>query len=1129
MTMTLDSLNCLVTLLSFSSICRFATSSWNSSFRSVYPGVWTPFQSWGHLSPSGRQHAAATTATDSKNDISDYELMIMYGGVEYRQDNATWLYNLETKSWQRYLNLSPSPPAQVFHTMVTLCGKLVVLFGGAGTTTERGEDSTRNTRACKNETWIFNMTQKKWNFLPTRSSVIPRCKHAAAAVISQPISQCSCKESMLVYGGVSKFSSLVKLSPEFLFDSWELRCVRDGSETSLPVFEWMPFRFKGNDEVHLQFPQAVSAFGKSTLILFGRNSENSWNLQSYNLTNSTWDLLWSGNKKTAPGHLLYKTGHEKGTPQGRFHLLISCCNPLWIFDLLTKRWYEPKMRQNGIRPQVREGTSSMAVIGSSILTFGGEMYFLPPMSTLWNLTLVSPEYLEWSVVRVQRPQLQYRALAIGGIVNGDKLVIFGGGVTMPDQVLRSISETWILDLLTLVWEKHVGKTVPSRAGAAGATLQGSHLIIYGGAYFDFSKNFILEMASLRADTWGYNYLERKWSPYKTDRNPGERALHTALPVSNNGSAMIVLGGASLLPEKQGLLIIPKLDIWMFTLNTSLVKPQGNWVRLHETGPHTYFAHAVVLLRGKVLVYGGTHSVFQISSSIISKVMRDEVLHTDVVSWSIDCEDTIWTFDLETKLWEEVNYTRHEGPGRRCFMSGALLGENMIIDGGCPGAKLNIHLITGIWDYQCMNESFKMGVWSYHIGKNTWTQLTAARDPHHLHFLPWVLQWQGIILEIGGISFGKRPDAWTGFTVYKPACPPGAYTPDFASTGCLLCPIGQYSSSSGSCCTHCPPGLSTPEAGSIDKTNCSVCDSSSCGHGQCRVTLPGPSSYCECDFGYTKNDEGRCSVATYYLAGTGFLAGILLLLLVVAVLLRLKRAEKSNKAALRDKDHELTELTNGWIVDPRELKLGGRLDKRSPGGFGDVYKADYREMTVAVKKLKQEIFEMERSEIEFEREMQVMRTIRHPNVVMFLGVGHFSDTGCPFIVMEYMSRGSLGTILKSYSIVLTTSQQIRFALDAAKGMRFLHSCRPARIHRDLKSGNLLVSERWIVKVTDFGSARLVKDEGVEQDAVRGYGRLTLDAPLLQPQYVLSTCVGTALWTAPELLQGENYSTAVDVYR
>jgi hypothetical protein len=772
----------------------------------------------------------------------------------------------------------------------------------------------------------------------------------------------------------------------------------------------------------------------------------------------------------------------------------------------------------------------MAVTESSILAFGGEMYFRPPTSTLWNLTVATLRYVEWSIIPVQRPELQDTALSAGGIVNGNKLVVFGGGFTGPEEVVRTISETWILDLVTLVWTKHVGETPPSRAGAAGAILQGSHLIIHGGGYLDFSKNFFFAVG-FKDDTWGYSFVEKKWSPYKTDRYPDKRILHTAVAIDSDGSAMIVLGGGSLTPKKQFLEVVPKLDLWMFTLDTSLAKPQGNWVLLQDTGPHTYFAHAVVLFRRKALVYGGTRSPLQISLDAISKGISSPkgVSQTVVVSWSIHCEDTIWTFDLDSKVWEEIDYERHKGPGRRCFMSSALVGENMVTVGGCLGAALSVHLTAGIWDYRCLNESIKKGLWSYHIRRNEWIQLTDLKGFYNTHALSLALQWQGIFLEIGGIFFPKKRHKWTGFSVYKPACPPGTYTSDFETMGCLYCPIGQYSSLPGPSCTRCPNGLSTFKTGSIDKNNCSECDSSSCGHGRCRVTLPGPSIYCECDFGYTKNDDGRCSVPTYYLAGTGFLTGILLLFLVVAVSLRMKKANKTNKAALRDKDHELTELINGWIVDPRELKLRGRLDKGSPGGFGDVYKADYREIVVAVKKLKQEIFELERSELEFEREIQVMRTIRHPNVVMFLGVGHSDENGCPFIVLEYMSRGSLRDVLKNESIALTNSQRIRFALDAAKGMRFLHSRRPPRIHRDLKSGNLLVSERWIVKVADFGSARLVKDEGIEQDVVRGCGRLSLDAPLLQPHSALSTCVGTALWMAPELLQGESYGTAVDVYR
>ena len=71
-------------------------------------------------------------------------------------------------------------------------------------------------------------------------------------------------------------------------------------------------------------------------------------------------------------------------------------------------------------------------------------------------------------------------------------------------------------------------------------------------------------------------------------------------------------------------------------------------------------------------------------------------------------------------------------------------------------------------------------------------------------------------------------------------------------------------------------------------------------------------------------------------------------------------------------------------------------------------------------------------------------------------------------------------------------KLRFATDAAKGMRFLHSRCPPRIRCDLKSVNLLVSNKWVAKVADFETARLVRDKGVNQKAVRG-GFLDLTAP------------------------------------
>lgn len=61
-------------------------------------------------------------------------------------------------------------------------------------------------------------------------------------------------------------------------------------------------------------------------------------------------------------------------------------------------------------------------------------------------------------------------------------------------------------------------------------------------------------------------------------------------------------------------------------------------------------------------------------------------------------------------------------------------------------------------------------------------------------------------------------------------------------------------------------------------------------------------------------------------------------------------------------------------------------------------------------------------------------------------------------------------------VLTWSRRLYMALDAAKGMLYLHSQSPPVLHRDLKSANLMVDKHWNVKVADFNLARLKNHDG-----------------------------------------------------
>ena len=90
----------------------------------------------------------------------------------------------------------------------------------------------------------------------------------------------------------------------------------------------------------------------------------------------------------------------------------------------------------------------------------------------------------------------------------------------------------------------------------------------------------------------------------------------------------------------------------------------------------------------------------------------------------------------------------------------------------------------------------------------------------------------------------------------------------------------------------------------------------------------------------------------------------------------------------------------------------------------------------------------------------------------------------------------------------TFMQVKYSLDAAKGMRHLHAI--GQMHRDLKCDNLLISDRGVVKVADLGCSKLVPK--IEGD---GNARGT-------------RAVGTALFRAPEIIRGRNYDSSVDVY-
>lgn len=176
-----------------------------------------------------------------------------------------------------------------------------------------------------------------------------------------------------------------------------------------------------------------------------------------------------------------------------------------------------------------------------------------------------------------------------------------------------------------------------------------------------------------------------------------------------------------------------------------------------------------------------------------------------------------------------------------------------------------------------------------------------------------------------------------------------------------------------------------------------------------------------------------------------------------------------------------------------------------GSFGTVHRADWHGSDVAVKILMEQDFHAERFK-EFLREVAIMKRLRHPNIVLFMGA--VTQPPNLSIVTEYLSRGSLYRLLHKPGVreVLDERRRLNMAFDVAKGMNYLHRRNPPIVHRDLKSPNLLVDKKYTVKVCDFGLSRLKANTFLSS----------------------KSAAGTPEWMAPEVLRDEPSNEKSDVY-
>ncbi|XP_065193946.1 uncharacterized protein LOC135825142 [Sycon ciliatum] len=322
----------------------------------------------------------------------------------------------------------------------------------------------------------------------------------------------------------------------------------------------------------------------------------------------------------------------------------------------------------------------------------------------------------------------------------------------------------------------------------------------------------------------------------------------------------------------------------------------------------------------------------------------------------------------------------------------------------------------------------------------------------------------------GHAVPSKPEKY--LTIETELCPAGYELREDKT--CRPCPHGFFSSTLRDRCKPCPNFTTTETEGSSACIAISPCHSQYCHqHGVCIVT--DFSASCHCNFGYVSYDNCRLPLVSLAIASA-------ILLLVSFIALALRKYHTRNQQ-LKLKERELQDKHKSMRLYQKKLdqiNIGARIrwsslnltKKLARGAFSQVWLAEFSDMLVAVKVLPKYTGRNTSQTDQFVQEAEVLRSIRHPNIVIFLGAGTNKFSKRPFIVMEYLRRGSLHNVLHDGGNVFTHHDHLRFALDTARGMTYLHESNPPRLHRDLKSPNLLVSDKWVVKIGDLGNSRFM---------------------------------------------------------
>ncbi|CAO2040202.1 unnamed protein product, partial [Urochloa humidicola] len=261
------------------------------------------------------------------------------------------------------------------------------------------------------------------------------------------------------------------------------------------------------------------------------------------------------------------------------------------------------------------------------------------------------------------------------------------------------------------------------------------------------------------------------------------------------------------------------------------------------------------------------------------------------------------------------------------------------------------------------------------------------------------------------------------------------------------------------------------------------------NSECIPSDSGPGYLCNCSTGYGGNPylEDGCQGIS--------ISTVVLLVCIFALAIEYQKRKlvkekdgffKQNGGFILLEQMRSRRVDTVRVFSKKELENAtNNFDKRRElgrGGHGTVYKGIMKDSRiVAIKRSK--VCNTNQKD-EFVQEIIIFSQINHRNVVRLLGC--CLEVEVPMLVYEFIPNGTLFQLIHNEGASISLDDRLRIAIESAEALAYLHSSAfPSIIHGDVKSSNILLDDKYMAKVTDFGASHMfAKDEAQFMTIVQG---------------------------------------------